>query len=138
MSLFEGYERRIAQIEKCCKEYGIANIEEADKICKDKGIDVAAIVKGIQPICFENACWAYTLGAAVAIKSGAKNAAEAAEKSASACRLSAFRDPLPISAKSVWGTAIWPPCCCAKKQSVSAFWPVMNLLLQPKARLVSL
>ena len=56
MSLFEGYERRIAQIEKCCKEYGIANIEEADKICKDKGIDVAAIVKGIQPICFENAC----------------------------------------------------------------------------------
>ena len=80
MSLFEGYERRIAQIEKCCKEYGIANIEEADKICKDKGIDVAAIVKGIQPICFENACWAYTLGAAVAIKSGAKNAAEAAEK----------------------------------------------------------
>ena len=80
MSLFEGYERRIAQIEKCCKEYGIANIEEADKICKDKGIDVAAIVKGIQPICFENACWAYTLGAAIAIKSGAKNAAEAAEK----------------------------------------------------------
>ena len=54
MSLFEGYERRIAQIEKCCKEYGIANIEEADKICKDKGIDVAAIVKGIQPICFED------------------------------------------------------------------------------------
>ena len=80
MSLFEGYEHRIAQIEKCCKEYGIANIEEADKICKDKGIDVAAIVKGIQPICFENACWAYTLGAAVAIKSGAKDAAEAAEK----------------------------------------------------------
>ena len=80
MSLFEGYERRIAQFEKCCKEYGIANIEEADKICKDKGIDVAAIVKGIQPICFENACWAYTLGAAIAIKSGAKSAAEAAEK----------------------------------------------------------
>ena len=80
MSLFEGYERRIAQIEKCCKEYGISNIEEADKICKDKGIDVAAIVKGIQPICFENACWAYTLGAAIAIKSNAKNAAEAAEK----------------------------------------------------------
>ncbi|MBO4643271.1 MAG: GGGtGRT protein, partial [Alphaproteobacteria bacterium] len=73
-------ERRIVQIEKCCKEYGIANIEEADKICKDKGIDVAAIVKGIQPICFENACWAYTLGAAIAIKSSAKGAAEAAEK----------------------------------------------------------
>lgn len=111
MSLFEGYERRIAQIEKCCKEYGIANIEEADKICKDKGIDVAAIVKGIQPICFENACWAYTLGAAVAIKSGAKDAAEAAEKSASVCRRSASPVPSRISAKSVWDTAIWAQCC---------------------------
>ncbi|CCZ22473.1 putative uncharacterized protein [Acetobacter sp. CAG:977] len=80
MSLFEGYERRIAQIDACCKEYGIANIEEADKICKDKGIDVAAIVKGIQPICFENACWAYTLGAAIAIKTNTKEAAKVAEK----------------------------------------------------------
>ncbi|MCQ2915017.1 MAG: GGGtGRT protein, partial [Alphaproteobacteria bacterium] len=80
MSLFESYERRIAQIDECCKKYGIKNIEEADKICKDKGIDVAKIVKDIQPICFENACWAYTLGAAVAIKSNVKSAAEAAEK----------------------------------------------------------
>jgi hypothetical protein len=78
MVQFEGYERRIKQIEACMAEYGIASLEDADKICKEKGIDVAAIVRGIQPIAFENACWAYTLGAAVALKKGCKNAADAA------------------------------------------------------------
>lgn len=111
MSLFEGYERRIAQIDACCKEYGIANIEEADKICKDKGIDVAAIVKGIQPICFENACWAYTLGAAIAIKRTPKKRQKSLKNWVSDYRLSAFRDPLPTNAKSDWDTAIWVPCC---------------------------
>ena len=77
---FEGYERRIAKIEKALKEYGIASLEEARQICLDKGVDVEAIVKGVQPIAFENAVWAYTLGAAIAFKTGAKDAAEAAEK----------------------------------------------------------
>ena len=77
---FEGYERRIAKIEKALKEYGIASLEEARQICLDKGVDVEAIVKGVQPIAFENAVWAYTLGAAIAFKAGAKDAAEAAEK----------------------------------------------------------
>ncbi|AKL98566.1 GGGtGRT protein [Endomicrobium proavitum] len=76
---FESYERRIKQIEKTLKENGIASLEEAQKICLDKGIDVDKIVKGIQQIAFENAVWAYTVGAAIAIKKGAKNAAEAAE-----------------------------------------------------------
>ncbi len=79
MALFESYERRINQINKCLNENGIASIEEAEKICKDKGLDVYNLVKGIQPICFENACWAYTVGAALAIKNNAKNAAEAAK-----------------------------------------------------------
>ncbi len=79
MPLFEGYERRIDGITKCLQENGIASIEEARKICEDKGIDVYNIVKGIQPICFENACWAYILGAALAIKRGVTNAADAAE-----------------------------------------------------------
>ena len=79
MALFEGYERRIAQINKCLNENGIASIEEAEKICKDKGLDVYQMVKDIQTICFENACWAYTVGAALAIKNNAKNAAEAAK-----------------------------------------------------------
>ena len=79
MIRFEGYELRIAQIEACMKEYGIADLEDAKAICTSKGIDVDAIVRGIQNICFENAIWAYTLGAAIAIKKGAKDAASAAE-----------------------------------------------------------
>ncbi len=76
---FEGKERRMAGIEACMKEYGIADLEEARQICLDRGIDVDAIVKGIQPIAFDNASWAYTLGCAVAIKKGATTAADAAE-----------------------------------------------------------
>ena len=78
MALFEGYERRINQIEKVLNKEGIANLEEAKKICDDIQVDVAGIVKGIQPICFDNACWAYITGAAIAIKRGVKTAAEVA------------------------------------------------------------
>ncbi len=76
---FEGYERRIDKINAALKEYGIKDIEEAKSICTEKGIDVEAIVKGVQPICFENAVWAYTVGAAIAIKKGCTKAADAAE-----------------------------------------------------------
>ncbi|MGL4547912.1 GGGtGRT protein, partial [Eubacterium aggregans] len=78
MALFESYERRIDKINTVLAENGIASLEEAKQICDDKGVDVAEIVKSIQPIFFENACWAYTLGAALAFKRGAKSAAEAA------------------------------------------------------------
>ena len=77
--LFESYERRIGQITPVLEKYGMKTLEEANELCLGKGIDVAAIVRGIQPICFENACWAYTLGAAIAIKKGCTKAAEAAE-----------------------------------------------------------
>ncbi len=79
MALFEGYDRRIESIEESLKEFDIASLEEAKQICDDKGIDVHELVKSIQPICFDNACWAYTLGAAVAIKRGITVAADAAE-----------------------------------------------------------
>ena len=79
MITFEGYERRIDKINAVLKEYGIAGLEEAKKICDDAGVDAAGIVRGIQPIAFENACWAYTVGAAIALKKGVKTAAEAAE-----------------------------------------------------------
>ena len=78
MALFESYERRIDKINEVLGSYGIASLEEAEKITKDAGLDVYNQVKGIQPICFENACWAYTTGAAIAIKKGCKTAAEAA------------------------------------------------------------
>ena len=79
MITFEGYDRRIAGIEKCLAEYGIASLEEARDMCLAKGIDVEAIVKGVQPIAFDNAVWAYTLGAAIALKKGCTKAADAAE-----------------------------------------------------------
>ena len=77
-SLFEGYERRIDQINAVLNSYGISSIEEAEKITKDAGLNVYDQVKKIQPICFENACWAYTVGAAIAIKKGCRKASEAA------------------------------------------------------------
>ena len=79
MALFESYERRIDKINEVLKANGIASLEEARKICTDKGFDPYEITKQIQPICFENACWAYVLGAALAIKRGCKSAADAAE-----------------------------------------------------------
>ena len=78
MALFESYERRIDQINSVLNSYGISSIEEAEKITKDAGLDVYEQVKKIQPICFENACWAYTVGAAIAIKKGCRKAADAA------------------------------------------------------------
>ena len=78
MALFESFERRIDQILPVLKKYRINSLEEARTICAQKGIDAFAIVKGIQPIAFENACWAYTVGAAIAIKKGCTKAADAA------------------------------------------------------------
>ncbi len=79
MPLFESYDRRINQITPVLEKYDIESLEAAKQLCLDKGIDVQEIVKEIQPICFENALWAYTLGAAIAIKKGITVAAEAAE-----------------------------------------------------------
>ena len=76
--VFEGKDRRMPKIVDCLAKYGIADLEDAAAICKEKGIDVESIVKGVQPIAFENAVWAYTIGVAVAIKSGTKSAADAA------------------------------------------------------------
>ena len=79
MALFESYERRIDKINGVLAQYGIGSVEECRDICKARGFDPYEIVKEIQPICFENACWAYTVGAAIALKSGVKTAAEAAK-----------------------------------------------------------
>ncbi|MBP3658066.1 MAG: GGGtGRT protein [Oscillospiraceae bacterium] len=78
MALFENYDRRIDKINDVLKQYGIESVEACREMCQAKGFDPYEIVKGIQPICFENACWAYTVGAAIAMKKGVKTAAEAA------------------------------------------------------------
>ncbi len=78
MALFESYERRIEKINGVLAQYGIKSVEECREICQAKGFDPYEIVKGIQPICFENACWAYVVGAAIALKKNITTAAEAA------------------------------------------------------------
>ena len=78
MVKFEGFERRMPKIERALAEYNLGTLEDAQALCLSKGVDVASIVKGVQPIAFENAVWAYTLGCAIAIKENAKDAVEAA------------------------------------------------------------
>ncbi|MCM1007063.1 MAG: GGGtGRT protein [Clostridiales bacterium] len=78
MALFESYERREKQILAVLEQYGIKTIEECADVCKEKGLDIYKLVEGIQPICFENAKWAYTVGCAIAIKKGCTKAADAA------------------------------------------------------------
>ena len=78
MALFESYERREKQILAVIKQYGMNSIEECADVCKEKGLDIYKLVEGIQPICFENAKWAYTVGCAIAIKKGCTRAADAA------------------------------------------------------------
>ena len=79
MALFENFERRIDKINGVLSQYGLSSVEECREICQAKGFDPYEIAAEIQPICFENVRWAYCMGAAIAIKSGAKNAAEAAK-----------------------------------------------------------
>ena len=79
MSLFESYERRIDQIVPVLNKYGIKDLEDAKSICNEMGFNPYDIVKEVQPICFENACWAYTVGAAIAIKKDCKKASDAAK-----------------------------------------------------------
>jgi hypothetical protein len=78
MALFESYERRIEQIKPVLAQYGLGSLEEARALCEAKGVDIYGIVKGIQPIAFENVCWAYILGGAMAIKKGQKKAVDIA------------------------------------------------------------
>ena len=99
MALFESYERRIDKINEVLNSYGIASLEEAEKITKDAGLDVYNQIKGIQPICFENACWAYITGAAIAIRKDARLQQMRQQLSEKDCRHSVFQDPLLISVR---------------------------------------
>ena len=103
MALFESYDRREPQILAVLKNYGIGSVEECAEICKAKGLDIYKLVEGIQPICFENAKWAYTVGCAIAIKKGCKRAADAAA-AIGAYRHSASPVQLLISVRLVLAT----------------------------------
>ena len=90
MALFESYERRIDKINSVLNSYGIASIEEAEKITKDVGLNVYDQIKGMLPICFENACWAYIVGAAIAIKKTVEKRLTLQLQSEKVFRLSVF------------------------------------------------
>ena len=122
MALFESYERRIDKINSVLNSYGIASIEEAEKITKDAGLEVYDQVKKIQPICFENACWAYIVGAAIAIKKDCRRAADAA--AAIGEGLQAFCIPVPLLTRErlVWDTATWARCFWRRRPTASASW----------------
>ena len=134
MATFEGYERRIKQIEKCIDRIRHSLPGGGEGILPGQGRRRGKIVRGIQPIAFENAVWAYTLGARIALQKGCKNAAEAAE--AIGIGLQAFCIPGSVAdqrAGRASATAIWPPCCCARRRSASASWPAMSPSPPPKA-----
>lgn len=99
MAKFEGQERRMPKIEAALKEYGMTSLEEARDLCLSKGIDVESIVKGVQPIAFENAVWAYTLGVAIALKKASPKQQKLLKQSVSVCRHFASRALLQKTVK---------------------------------------
>ena len=111
MITFEGYERRIDKINAVLKENGIASLEEAKEIRTKKGVDVEKIVRGIQPIAFDNAVWAYTVGAAIALKNGVKTAAEAAEKIGVGLQSFCIPGSVADQRAVAWAMVTWVPCC---------------------------
>ena len=124
MALFENYEGRMPQLQPVLDKYGFKDFEEVKAFTNGKGVDAYSIVESTQPICFENVKWAYELGAAIAMKEGAKKR----------CRPSASPAPLRTSARSVSATATWAPCCWTRRPSASLSWPAMNPLPPLKAQ----
>ena len=133
MPLFESYERRINQINAELAKHGIDSIEQAKQICDDAGVDAYNIVKGIQPICFENAAWAYVVGCAIAIKDKVASAAEAAEKIGLGLQSFCIPGSVEMTVRLVLVTATWAQCFFVKKPSALHSWQVTNHLQLLKA-----
>ena len=133
MAKFEGYERREAKILAALKEYGISSIDECKEICDAKGIDPYKIVEETQPIAFENAKWAYTVGAAIAIKKGCTKAADAA--AAIGIGLQAFCTPAPLlrTVRLVLATVTSVQCFSPIPPSASASLQVTSPLRLQRA-----
>lgn len=133
MALFESYERRIPQIEKVCAQYGIKDLDDAKAICEAKGIDAYSIAKAIQPICFENVCWAYVLGVAIALKKGCKKAADAAKAIGEGLQAFCIPGSVADDRKVGLGHGNLASMLLSEETKCFAFWPVTNRLRQPKA-----
>lgn len=133
MALFESYERRIDKITEVLKSYGINSIEEAEKITKDAGLDVYDQVKKIQPICFENACWAYTVGAAIAIKKGCRKAADAAAAIGEGLQAFCIPGSVADNRKVGLGHGNLGKMLLEEETDCFCFWLDMSLLLRQRA-----
>ncbi len=137
MALFESYERRIDKINSVLNSYGIASIEEAEKITKDAGLDVYDQVKKIQPICFENACWAYTVGAAIAIKKGCRRAADAAAAIGEGLQAFCIPGSVADQRKVGLGHGNLGKMLLEEETDCFCFWQVMSPLQPQRVRSVS-
>ena len=126
MANFEGYERREAKILETLKKYGINSIDECKEITLARGIDCDSIVRSTQPICFENAVWAYTVGCAIAIKKGCKKAADAAAAIGEGLQSFCIPDLSPRTEKSASDTATSAKCSSPRRPSASASSPDTN------------
>ena len=135
MATFESQERRMPKINECLAANGLESLDACRAMLLEKGIDVEAIVKGVQPICFENAVWAYTLGTAIAVKRGLKARPIAPPPLARAWRPSPCPALWPSSARWAWATATWAPCFCATKPSALLSWQATNRSPLPRAPL---
>ena len=138
MALFESYERRIDKINEVLNSYGIASLEEAEKITKDAGLDVYNQIKGIQPICFENACWAYITGAAIAIKKGCTRAADAAAAIGEGLQAFCIPGSVADQRKVGLGHGNSERCSWKSPQTASASWQDMSHSQRQRVRSVSL
>ena len=119
MALFENYEGRMPQLQPVLEKYGFKDFDELKAYNNGKGVDAYKIVEGIQPICFENAKWAYELGAAIALKKGVKTAAEAATCIGEGLQAFCIPGSVADSVRLVWATAIWARCCWTRRPSAS-------------------
>jgi len=133
MALFENYERREAKILAVLKEYGISSIEECKEITLAKGIDCDKIIRETQPICFENAVWAYTVGCAIAIKKGCTKAADAAAAIGEGLQSFCIPGSVADNRLLVLATVTSVKCSFPKKQNASASLQVTNHSLLQKA-----
>ena len=133
MALFENYEGRMPQLQPVLEKYGFKDFDELKAYNNSKGVDAYKIVEGIQPICFENAKWAYELGAAIAPKKGVKTAAEAATCIGEGLQAFCIPGSVADSVRLVWATAIWARCCWTRRPSASRSSLATNPLLPRKA-----
>ncbi len=137
MALFESYERRIDQINAELNKHGIQSLEEAKQICDDKGIDVYNLVKSIQPICFENACWAYMKPVRLLpLKKAAQRLPTRLKKLGLGFSLSVSPALLQTTERLALAMVTWAQCSFVTKQNALHFWLDTSLLQRLRAQLV--